>query len=170
MTDVEKDEEIIELTEVVEEEPASGERDRTGSFLPSTPELKIAEPSIDLKRDPNREPRKEVSREAGGGLVVPDSPLKGILLSDREKEKGLKFGEGQGISPLTPEPSRSLKPNFEAELRALKEALTAKAEAWMASEGVRVLERVAREIFPQIAESTLRKEIEKLKAEVKEQE
>jgi hypothetical protein len=55
-------------------------------------------------------------------------------------------------------------------LRALKEALTAKAEAWMASEGVRVLERVAREIFPQIAESTLRKEIEKLKAEVKEQE
>jgi hypothetical protein len=170
MTDVEKDEEIIELTEVVEEEPASDERDRTGLFAPSTPELKIAEPSIDLQREPDREPRKDGSREPGGGLVIPDSPLKGILLSDKEKEKGRKIGEGQGISLPIPEPSRSLSPDFEVELRALREALTAKAEAWMASEGVRVLERVAREIFPQIAEGVLRREVERLKAEVKEKE
>jgi hypothetical protein len=168
MTDVEKDEEIIELTEVAEEEPASRERDRTGATLPSPPELKIAEPSIDLKRDPHREPRGEASREAGDGLIVPDSPLKGILLSDREK--GLKIGEGQGISPPIPEPSGSVSPDFEAELRTLKEELTARAEEWMASEGVRVLERVAREIFPQIAEVILRREVEKLRAEVKEQE
>jgi hypothetical protein len=89
-------------------------------------------------------------------------------LSDREKEKGRKIGEGQGISLPIPEPSRSLSPDFEVELRALREALTAKAEAWMASEGVRVLERVAREIFPQIAEGVLRREVERLKAEVKE--
>ncbi len=168
MTDVEKDEEIIELTEVVEEEPASGERDRMGSSLPSTPELKVAEPSIDLNRDRSREPKKEVSREIGSGLVIPDSPLKGILLSDREKT--FKIGEGQRILPSIPESPRSVSPDFEAELRALKESLTAKAEAWMASEGVRVLERVAREIFPQIAEVVLRREVEKLKAEVKEKE
>ena len=53
---------------------------------------------------------------------------------------------------------------------AMRSALTVKAEEWMASEGVRVLERVAREMFPRIAEGVLRREIDKLKAEMKEKE
>jgi hypothetical protein len=52
----------------------------------------------------------------------------------------------------------------------MKEALKAGADEWMASEGVRVLERFAREMFPKIAREVLGQEIEKLKAEVKEQE
>ena len=59
---------------------------------------------------------------------------------------------------------------YAPELLALKRVLTVKAEEWMASEGVRVLERVAREMFPRIAEGLLRREIDKLKAEIKEKE
>ena len=92
MADVEKDEEIIELTEVVEEKPAPK--------------------------------RKE---------------------GERTQE-------------------------YASELLTTKDSLKAGAEEWVASEGVRVLERVAREMFPKIAEEVLRKEIEKLKAEVKEKE
>ncbi len=55
-------------------------------------------------------------------------------------------------------------------MRALREAMLARVEKWVAQEGVRVLERVAREIFPRIAEDMIRKEIEKLKAEAEEKE
>ena len=61
-------------------------------------------------------------------------------------------------------------PEDSPDLLAMKSALSAKAEEWMAAEGVRVLERVAREMFPQIAEAVLRKEIDKLKAGMKEKE
>jgi hypothetical protein len=67
-----------------------------------------------------------------------------------------------------PEPSRPSLPNMEAEMRAIREAMLARVEKWAAQEGVRVLERVAREIFPGIAEGMIRKEIEKLKAEAEE--
>jgi hypothetical protein len=40
----------------------------------------------------------------------------------------------------------------------------------MAVEGVRVLERLAREMFPKIATEVLRQEIEKLKAGIEEKE
>ena len=52
----------------------------------------------------------------------------------------------------------------------MKESLKVGAGEWMASEGVRILEQVAREMFPRIAREVLRQEIEKLKAEVKRQE
>jgi hypothetical protein len=52
----------------------------------------------------------------------------------------------------------------------MKRALKVRAEEWLASEGVKVLERVAREMFPRIAEAVLRKEIDKLKTEIKEKE
>ena len=68
------------------------------------------------------------------------------------------------------EESRPLSLKLESEGRAKKESLKLGAEEWMASEGVRILERVAREMFPQIAREVLRQEIEKLKAEVKRQE
>ena len=59
---------------------------------------------------------------------------------------------------------------YSSELPAMKSAMKVKAEEWLSSEGVRVLERVAREMFPRIAEAVLRKEIDKLKAEIKEKE
>jgi uncharacterized small protein (DUF1192 family) len=92
MSNAEKNEEIIELTEVVEEKPAPGRKEREGSH------------------------------------------------------------------------------EYASEALAMKSALTVKAEEWMASEGVRILERVAREMFPRIAEGVLQREIDRLKAEIKEKE
>jgi len=48
--------------------------------------------------------------------------------------------------------------------------MLSRVEKWTAQEGVRVMERVAREIFPKVAEEMIRKEIEKLKAEAEEKE
>jgi len=73
----------------------------------------------------------------------------------------------EGPAKITPRPSVS---GYEPELKAMREALQARAEEWMSSEGALILERVAREIFPKIAEDVLRKEIEKIKAKVEEQE
>jgi hypothetical protein len=80
--------------------------------------------------------------------------------------------------PMPPEPVRSApepppKPpvlNVEAELRIIREAMLSRVERWVSQEGVQVLERVAREIFPKISEEILRKEIEKIKAEAEEKE
>ena len=78
---------------------------------------------------------------------------------------------------ITPEPVRSVaespKPqviNVEEELRIIREAMLSRVERWVSQEGVQVLERVARDIFPKIAEEVLRKEIERLKAEAEEKE
>jgi hypothetical protein len=79
--------------------------------------------------------------------------------------------------PMPPEPARSSpeppKPpvlNVEAELRSIREAMLSRVERWVSQEGVQVLERVAREMFPKIAEEVLRKEIEKIKAVTEERE
>ena len=68
------------------------------------------------------------------------------------------------------EERQPLPPKYESEVWALKEALKVGAKDWMAQEGIRVLERVARDMFPKIAAEVLRGEIEKLRAEVKEKE
>lgn len=70
----------------------------------------------------------------------------------------------------TPEPPPPPALNVEAELRAIREAMLSRVERWVSQEGVQVLERVAREIFPKIAEEVLGKEIEKIKAEAGERE
>lgn len=88
------------------------------------------------------------------------------------------FPEAPGTAPeqphLPPETVRSAPEppplNVEAELRAMREAMLSRVERWVSQEGVEVLERVAREIFPKIAEEVLRKEIEKVKAEAEERE
>lgn len=110
MTNVDKNEEIIELTDVVEEKP-----------------------------------------EEKTARVGPDQ--RSVMRSEPPK------GEKQPLSP-----------KYESEVRAMKEALKAGAQNWMAAEGVRVLERIARDMFPKIAAEILRQEIEKLKAEVERQE
>jgi hypothetical protein len=66
-------------------------------------------------------------------------------------------------------PHRSL-PDMEADMRAVRQAKLARMEKWVAGEGAQILERVARELFPKIAEDLIRKEIEKLKAEAEEKE
>ena len=110
MTNVDKNEEIIELTDVVEEKPEE--------------------------------------KTAGAG---PDQ--RSVMRSEPPKEE-----------------RQPLFPKYESEVWALKEALKIGAKDWMAQEGVRVLERVARDMFPKIAAEVLRQEIGKLKAEVKEKE
>jgi hypothetical protein len=69
-----------------------------------------------------------------------------------------------------PPPSGPSSREYTSEVQAVENALKARAEEWMASEGVRVMEQAARKMFPKIAEEVLRKEIEKLKAEIKEKE
>ena len=68
------------------------------------------------------------------------------------------------------EERRPLFPDFESEVKGMKAALQAEAESWMATEGAKILERVAREVFPKIAAEVLRQEISKLKAEAEEKE
>lgn len=70
-------------------------------------------------------------------------------------------------APASPKPPAI---NVEEELRIIREAMLSRVEKWLSQEGVQVLERVGREIFPRIAEETLRKEIEKIKAEAEEKE
>ena len=126
MTNVDKNEEVIELTDVVEEGPSPGGKDRSKVFFPPASEAKTTRLGPDQRSDKSSEPtRKE---------------------------------------------SRPLSLNYESEIRAMKEKLKVGAEEWMAAEGVRVLERVAREMFPKIATEVLRQEIEKLKAGVEEKE
>ena len=55
-------------------------------------------------------------------------------------------------------------------MQALREAMLNRVEKWVAQEGVQVLERMAREMFPRTAEEVIRKEIEKLKKEAEESE
>ncbi len=126
MTNAKKNEEIIELTVVVEEQLGPGGKGLPRELSPPAPEEKISGAGAVQRSDKNLEPPKE------------------------------------GSWPLSRD--------YKSEGIAMKEALQAGADEWMASEGVRVLERVAREMFPKIAKEVLGQEIEKLKAEVKEQE
>ena len=68
------------------------------------------------------------------------------------------------------EPPRPPLPDIEAEMRSLREGMLSRVEKWAAQEGTQVLERVAREIFPRVAEEIIRQEIEKLKKEAEESE
>lgn len=67
-----------------------------------------------------------------------------------------------------PEPPKIPVPDMEAEMRAIREAMLSRVEKWVAQEGGQILERVAREVFPRVAEEVIRKEIEKLKKEAEE--
>jgi hypothetical protein len=61
-------------------------------------------------------------------------------------------------------------PDFQAEVKEMKTVLQAESQQWMATEGAKILERVAREMFPKIAAEVLREEIARLKAEAEEKE
>ncbi len=152
MIDPDGKEKIIELTEIVEEKP----------IKISSPvfEKRTAEPEGKKKEEPR--PAKEGTLKNSSTKSPPFTYEKGAL--PEAKPAILES------SPLTPSSFSPLLREDESEVRDLKKALEERTREWMASEGVQVMERVAREIFPRIAEEVLRKEIEKLKAESEEKE
>ncbi len=193
MTDRKKDETIIELTEVIEESPSSAAGEWMETTPPPSPEKKIAEPPKvakkvspvnvdDLKGIPDsplkkfllaeEEPTPPAGPPKGGKPLGFSQP--GPQPSHPVPEPPRRAPEPPRTQaeppPTAPEPPRPSLPNLEAEMKALREAMLARVEKWVAQEGVRVLERVSREIFPRIAEDMIRKEIEKLKAEAEEKE
>ncbi|HSR10555.1 MAG TPA: hypothetical protein VLS90_03855 [Thermodesulfobacteriota bacterium] len=183
-----KDETVIELTEVVEEGPAeSGWMDTA----PSPPELKSPEPPRPLKRENLRalddlkaipeSPLKKflVAEEEAAAAVPPPSPVPELSSSAAQAtsqpprippEQPRSHAESPRPVPApaanaVPEHvARPVVPDVEAEMRSMREAMLARVEAWVAQEGPRIMERVARDIFPQIAEKVIREEIEKLKS------
>ena len=194
MTDRKKDEPIIELTEVIEEAPSSAAGEWMETTPPPFPEKKIAEPprvarkvspvnAEDLKGIPDsplkkfllaeEEPIPPAGPPTGGkplGFSQP-GPQPSARPVPQPPRPASEPPRTQAEPPLTsPEPPRPSLPNLEAEMNALREAMLARVEKWVAQEGVRVLERVSREIFPRVAEDMIRKEIEKLKAEAEEKE
>jgi hypothetical protein len=193
MTDRKKDETIIELTEVIEEGPSSAAGEWMETTPPPSPEKKIAEPPKvakkvsainvdDLKGIPDsplkkfllaeEEPTPPAGPPMGGkplGFSQPGpQPSRPVPEPPRPAPEPPRTQAEP--PPTAPEPPRPSLPNLEAEMKALREAMLARVEKWVAQEGVRVLERVSREIFPRIAEDMIRKEIEKLKAEAEEKE
>jgi hypothetical protein len=93
-----------------------------------------------------------------------------IMDNVEKKEQIIELTEVVEENPAPAGKEGERSHGYASELPAMKSALKVRAEEWMASEGVKVLERVAREMFPRIAEAVLRKEIDKLKAEIKERE
>ncbi len=127
-----KSEEIIELTEVIEEEPFPADK---GGGEP---------PFLSIPASPLKDPKGQGIHPSGKEDLVLKRPL--------------------DDSPRAP------SPGYEAEILALQERWNARIEAWFAKEGNAILERIAREQFPKIAEKILRSEIEKMKTEIEDQE
>ncbi len=128
-------------------------------FLPLPAEGKAPEPSS---------PAGMISPSA----YIPEpppmsSPVKKAEPSAPRPEPAVTVAEAPGPSPESPRPP---VPNLEAEMKAIREAMLSRVEKWIAQEGSKVLEKVAREIFPKIAEEAIRKEIEKLKSDAEEKE
>lgn len=141
MTNGEK-EEIIELTEVVEESSSSAEP--PPSFEDYESEVRALREALNARAE------RWLSTE---GVQV---------LDQRAREMMPRIAAeafGKEIEKLQAEVEK---------MQAQKEALQMKTEEWMASDGMRVLERVAREMFPLIATEVLRQEIEKLKVDAEE--
>jgi hypothetical protein len=140
-------EEIIELTEVVEEGP--GVKKRT--ITPSPPA-------------PKRTYRSEDDFQS-----IPDSPLKKFILAEKEEDPTPQLKrEVPKSPPPPPEPPRMSPGPSEKDPRLLEQSAAAQVEKWMNREGAQLIERLIRKMFPPIAEEVLRKEIEKLKAEAEE--
>jgi molecular chaperone GrpE (heat shock protein) len=209
-------EEIIELTEVLEEGPAFAAKKDPGERLPPNPERKkdplrpqassdslSAFPdssSRTLKEAPPRETENWAARE-GARLVerlaadfIPRI-VKEKLSSEVAKFKaetdalrargeafsrkleewfsseGLKSLEQKAREEIPRVAAEALHPEIEAlkkeieKIQAQGEELSRRTQSWLESEGKEILEKVARELFPQMAERVLRQEIERLKEE-----
>jgi hypothetical protein len=157
MSDFKKTEEIIELTEVVEETSAAGGKGGGSPFF-----------SPDFPKSPSSDPGEGIRQERKKGEIWEAEAVQALkqdLLSNL-KSSG-RQSETAPSSPLT-ESFRSILEAYETEIHNLKEKLNKKAEEWFASEGIQLLEGVAREMFPKIAEEVIEREIAKLKEESEE--
>lgn len=99
MADREKDEPIIELTDVVEEGPAPA----TGGWK-EPPPLPVQEKKI---AEPPKIPRRETSRSLEDFKAIPESPLKKFLLAEEEPtppEETAAAEKPMAFSPPTPQP------------------------------------------------------------------
>jgi len=172
MADPEKDEEIIELTEVVEEKDIPAEAvEGESSFLPE-PEKRDQE----LIEEKSEEERPEGDRQAPiqdyGEEVSPS--IEGINRKAEEwaASEGVQILERvagkilPGIASEILEKEVSRLRGEVAELRAEKETLQGGVEKWLGSEGARLLGQIATETLPRIAGEALGKEIGKINREV----
>jgi len=176
MAKLKKDEQIIELTEIVEKAPDHP----SGGWMDVTPPPPVEK----TVPEPPKIPKREPSRGAEGLKDIPESPLKKFLLAEEEGEAPPEAPVRPPVvpPPMAPpppraapqpprpfsEPSRPAPPTIESEMRGLREAMLARVEKWTTQEGLQVLERIAREMFPKIAEKIIREEIEKIKAQSEE--
>jgi hypothetical protein len=141
-------EEIIELTEVVEE--GAGVKKR-----PVAP--------------PPPPPKKETLQNEDVFQSIPDSPLKKFILAEQQEDPTPQLKREFPKSPSPPpEPFKPASLPAEEDIRRLEQSLAEQVEKWMSRQGTPMLERMVREMFPRIAQEVLRKEIEKLKAEAEE--
>ena len=154
MVEANKNEKIIELTEIVEEKPIK--------FSPPALAKEIADSGGKKKEEP--QPVKGIPG------TLKNSPPRNAPLNYEKEPAGKTDLEAPNRSIPVSRSSQPLYLDYETEVQDMKKALDAKAREWVASEGVKVMERVAREIFPRIAEEILQKEIEKLKTEAEEKE
>ncbi len=138
-------EEIIDLTEVVEEGPGVKKRQPISPPLP---------------------PRREPHRTQEDFQSIPDSPLKKFILAEQEEPPTPQMRREVPKRPPPPlDPPKPSPGPPEKDSRLLEQSAAAQVEKWMNREGAQLIERMIRKMFPPIAEEVLRKEIEKLKAE-----
>ena len=209
-------EEIIELTEVLEEGPAFAAKKDLGERLPPNAERKkdplrpqASSDSLSalpdsssriMKEAPTRETENWAARE-GARLVerlaadfiprivterlsleieklkVETDALRarGEAFSRKLEEwfssEGLKSLEQKAREEIPRVAAEALHPEIEAlkkeieKIQAQGEELSRRTQSWLENEGKEILEKVARELFPQMAERVLRQEIERLKEE-----
>jgi len=147
-----EEEEIIDLTEMVEEPSISGEKENRG---------------VAAKAEDQAGGGERPSEGAWPSRPEVESPLP-IAVTPEEKPAPETEPKAPTDGPRALESPKPVCADSESAAQALQEALTAKAEKWLSDEGQQILERVAREMFPVIATEVLRQEIEKLKAEAEE--
>ncbi|MDI6753420.1 MAG: hypothetical protein QME78_03390 [Thermodesulfobacteriota bacterium] len=143
-------EEIIELTEVVDESPRPEEKKgEKASFGPAD------------------EPGEGQSHQREAMQSPPEGISPVMAIPDWEKSPAPVIE--QSVAKDEPREVEQAKPSFydyESEIRSLREALNARAERWLATEGIQVLHQISREMIPRIAQELFGREIEKLKEEV----
>lgn len=149
MTKGEK-EEIIDLTEVVEESSISGEKENQG---------------VSAKAEDQARGGKGLPEEAWPSRPEVESPLR-IAVTPEEKPAPETEQNAPMDVPRTVESPKPVFADSESAVQALREALSAKAEKWLTVEGQQILDQGAREMIPRIAAEALGKEIEKMRAEV----
>jgi len=195
-------EEIIELTEVLEEGPAfAAKKDllRPQASSDSLSALPDSSSRI-MKEAPTRETENWAARE-GTRLVerlaadfIPRIVTERLSLeleklkveTDALRARGEAFSgkleewfSSEGVKSLEQKAreeipraaAEALHPEIEAlkkeieKIQAQGEELSRRTQSWLENEGKEILEKVARELFPQMAERVLRQEIERLKEE-----